>query len=300
MLFKIKTNIRRAFIGRLHINRPTSYPFISGDGFRSLAQHRFDDLSNIRPEDVEKNDIIFVRTDFLKEFFEEKHAYIKNPYILVSHNADTEITKEYKKYIDDKIIHWFAQNVLLKHEKLTPIPIGVTNYHYVKTIGRGKIYDLQKNIVGKDTVEKISNKISFGFSYDPKCLTPRSLARMALEKQLLENKNFERIKTDTQSEYYKKLSHYYLTVSPEGSGVDCYRTWESMCLGVVPIVKRSIATEYFKSMNLPLFIVDDWSELKNLDVNSLSTKYNELKNGFDNPAIYMGYWMDLIVSKRLK
>jgi hypothetical protein len=300
MIFKIKTQIRRFFSKLFNFNRPTSYPFISVDGFRALAQHVFDELSDINPEKVEKNDIVFVRTDFLIEFFEKKHPHIKNKYILLSGNVDTNVEQEYKKYDDEKIIHWFAQNLDFKTEKVTPLPIGITNYHYVNTLGKGKIDVLLKNINLKDSKNKIKDKISFGFNFNKDCMIPRSLERMALDKKLNEDKNFERVNTVDQDEYFKKLNQYYFTVSPEGAGIDCYRTWEAMYLGIVPIVKRSTTTEYLKGLNLPIILVSDWNEMDKILKNGLPAEYDKLKAEFNNKAIYMGYWMDQIASKRIK
>jgi hypothetical protein len=300
MIFKIKTFIRRLFVKLFNINRPTSYPFITGDSFRSMSQHVFDGISDMKPELVEKNDIVFVRSDFLVEFFEKKHPSIKNEYILISHNADADITQDYEKYIDNKIIHWFAQNLTFKNGKISPLPIGVTNYHYVNTLGKGKIDSLSRFINIKNSVEKIKDKISFGFHFSKTCFVPRSLERMALDKKLGGDSNFDRINTADQSEYFNKLIKYYFTVSPEGMGTDCYRIWESFYLGVVPIVKRSVITEYYKEISLPVFIIDDWNEMEKIFKNGLVTEYDKLKAEFNNKAIYINYWMDLIVSKRIK
>ena len=60
-------------------------------------------------------------------------------------------------------------------------------------------------------------------------------------------------------EFYGQLARHRFVLSPEGNGIDCYRHWEALALGAVPIVMRSQAMEPFAS--LPLLVTDDYSEL---------------------------------------
>ena len=66
------------------------------------------------------------------------------------------------------------------------------------------------------------------------------------------------------------MKTYKYCISPEGNGIDCYRTWESLYLKVVPICKRSVMVEYFSTI-FPIFIVDTWD---NLDINCLEKQYD--------------------------
>lgn len=60
-------------------------------------------------------------------------------------------------------------------------------------------------------------------------------------------------------EYYAQIARHRFTLSPEGFGPDCYRTWESLYLGSIPIVLRSVAMGPFAE--LPILFVDDYSEV---------------------------------------
>jgi hypothetical protein len=60
--------------------------------------------------------------------FMNKLKYIKNPFTLVSHNEDTNITSEYIPLLESPLlVRWFAQNVMTLHPKLESIPIGIAN-----------------------------------------------------------------------------------------------------------------------------------------------------------------------------
>ena len=39
--------------------------------------------------------------------------------------------------------------------------------------------------------------------------------------------------------YYAALAHSKFVASPEGHGRDCYRTWEAVALGAIPILRRT-------------------------------------------------------------
>ncbi|MEI8248958.1 MAG: hypothetical protein WCG07_00470 [Candidatus Taylorbacteria bacterium] len=292
IIFKIKTKIRRLLTRKLNLHRPSSYPYISGDGFRSLAQHIFDDISNFNPIHVKENDIVFVRTDFVKEFFTEKHPLIRNRYILISHNSDSNIDKSYIQYIDEKIIHWFSQNALVEHLKITPIPIGLTNYHYSFVIDRGNISNIYKAINLTEPSKKI-NRISYGF-----VITNKS--RVILLEDLKKNRLADNIEDKDQMTYFKKMSSYRFTVSPDGNGADCFRTWEAIYLKTIPFVIRNEMNEYFKKIKLPIYVLDSWRDLEYITEDQLEREYGSIMSESDNSPAFMDYWYKEIIRHKIK
>jgi hypothetical protein len=59
--------------------------------------------------------------------------------------------------------------------------------------------------------------------------------------------------------YYSEIADHRFVLSPEGNGIDCYRTWEALYLGAVPIVKTSAAMSTFA--DLPILFTEDYSEI---------------------------------------
>ena len=43
-----------------------------------------------------------------------------------------------------------------------------------------------------------------------------------------------------------------------------------------------------------MWVVGSWDELLSVSEHDLEVKYEELKRGFELPALFMGYWRDLI------
>lgn len=59
--------------------------------------------------------------------------------------------------------------------------------------------------------------------------------------------------------YYSQIASHRFVLSPEGNGIDCYRTWEALYLGAIPIVMVSSAMTAFEG--LPILFTEDYSEL---------------------------------------
>ena len=59
--------------------------------------------------------------------------------------------------------------------------------------------------------------------------------------------------------YYAAMARHEFALSPEGFGADCYRHWECLYLGTIPIVRRSPAMSSFG--DLPILFTDDYEEI---------------------------------------
>lgn len=279
ILFKFRVYIKRKITSILKIDRPTSYPYITGDGFRGFAQHFFDDISNMNPTAVLNGDIVFARIDMLHSFFKKIDPQIRNEYILISHNADYTISeKEFGKYNKDKIIRWFSQNVKYTNHKITPVPIGITNHRYLD-----EIHALEKTLASTSQIIEKKNKMLILFR-------GTNPIRTEVRNVLSGLKTVDVAGETAKQDYFKKISEYKFIISPEGNGPDCHRTWESMYLKSVPIVIRNTYTEYFEKIGLPIMLINEWKDLKNIDELFLKQKYEELKDRFNSPALHLDYW----------
>jgi len=279
--------------------RPSSYPFVSGDGFRALARLRFDSIKDVEAATrdaaftVNTGDIIFVTSSIVADFFEGVHPIISNPYILITHNGDTNIGKDLLRFIDDKIIRWFAQNVLAEHPKLTPIPIGLENLHHYQNGIISFFRAAQKRLeklrpTNGGSARKARIFYNFKVRTNPK-------ERQPAFDYLDRNRSAETVEDKLSPWLYlKKLSSYMFVASPPGNGADCHRTWEALYVGTVPIVKRSVGMDYFKGLGLPMLVIDEWEDLDAFDEEKLRAAYEETMNGARAQALSIDYWADRI------
>ncbi len=266
--------------------RPASYPYVTGDGFRQLADHIYDEAkTDFNPDVVKPGQIIFLGNSRIKNFFKEFNGKIKADYVLISHNGDENVDQEAVGLMDERVKRWYGINVVVKHPKVVPIPLGIENLHYY-------VLGIPSNFraVKKMNLPK-KNRIFYGFTV---ASNPgqRQPALDVLSKYPLA----ETLKGSwlTFRPYLKLLAGYKFTASPEGSSIEGHRNWDALYMGVSPIVTRSVTTEYFQSLGIPMWLVDDWRELNSLTEADLDKKYQELWKGFDESKLYMDYWVNKI------
>lgn len=266
--------------------RGSSAPYISGDSFRAFCQFTFDELDRkINVDQIKNGDLIFLKTDYLKEFFTKIHPRIRTKYILLTHNSDYGSPGAFAKYLDDdKLIAWFGQNIEISHPKLHPIPIGIAN----------KCWDH-----GNIEVIRTQQEVGKGLSKDTLLYMNFEKNTYLFERQyvlnLFKDKPYCKVSpVKAYKNYLLDLARAKFVLSPRGNGLDCHRTWESLLMGAIPIVKKSNLDSMYEG--LPVLIVEDWNEINE---EFLVNKYEEITSKIHNlEKNYIYYWFDLICSHR--
>jgi len=261
--------------------RPSSRPYLSGDGFRMLCKHFYEDetRSSFEPLAVKQDELVFCEAWHLKEFLLEPALRIRSAFSIVSHNGDCSVDETISGILPKNLKQLFSQNVLVDDERIIPLPIGLENkrLHY-----NGIIRDF--DALRRKTVEKKPRILSaFTVGNNAKA---REEALQHLSATPL-NDTIGRI----NSRAYRKLAATYMFIaSPPGNGADCHRTWEAMYLGSVPIVLRSRLTEYFHEIGLPMHLVSSYEEISFLDEGKLTEIYAQNRQKFLAKALWMDFW----------
>ena len=187
----------------------------------------------------------------------DKLSEFRNPFRLVLHNSDDEFGEKQLKYLDipncKKI---YTQNMNVKHPQVEPLPIGIANSCW--EWGDSKIMDEVINEGFSDT-----NPL-FIYANFTKGDGVRYERRKDCYDILSENGIIMQESTDYKT-YLQDLKKFKFCLSPEGNGIDCYRTWEALYMRTIPICKRSVMVEEF-AKTFPIYIVDDWKEFDIDDV----------------------------------
>lgn len=285
VLFKVYRTIGRLIIKYSSNPRPHSYPFITSDGFRKIADHIYDNVcKNFVPEKVKERDIVFVGDENIEKFLTEIHPKIKVNYILITDNGDNTIDQKVFDLAKDKILKWYGINVLISDPRIIPIPLGIENKHYY-VCGIPAIFN---NVIKKNHSKR--NRIFYGFSvFNNK--EERQPAMDVLKVNSLAE-TFKRWMNFYQ--YLNLLATYKFVASPPGSSVEGHRTWDALYIGIIPIVKSSITTDYFEKIGVPLWVIKDWHELDNISEKDLEEKFESIKKNSKIETIYMDYWIDKI------
>ncbi|MCR5614444.1 hypothetical protein [Treponema sp.] len=288
-----------AFVNKKFKFRPSSKPYLSGDTYRKIADYLYDETRLDAAErinsfskskiDIERKiPLVFVSSWKLEKFNEEVLLKINRPFVLLTHQGDVNIKSElHKEILKNKyLVHWFAQNCELTSKKITPLPIGLEDRWRHNA---GALKDFKK---GKYKNNVKQPKIIFGFSINT---NPESRAPCYMA--LCKNKNAQQIyRPLTCHLYRRKLSKYMFVASPAGNGLDCHRTWEAIYLGVVPIVESNSMNRYFKSLGLPMVLIDKtkWNELAKWTPEIMTKKFESEWEKADTKAMWLDYWVERI------
>lgn len=268
--------------------RLSSAPYISGDSFRAYCDHIFDETGcNFNPRNVKDGATIFVKGDYLGEFFKNMHPQIPNRYILVSHNSDFDIPGIFASFLDDsKLIGWFGQNVLgCTHPKIHPIPIGLANRYW----GHGNI-DIVSQVIASLKGDR-DTLLYFNINVGTNISVRRPVYQKFTNLPFCYNAPSRPFR-----EYLIGLGHSKFVLSPRGNGLDCHRTWESLYMGAIPIVMSSDSDSMFEG--LPVLIIHDWDEITE---EFLQETYEKMqRQTYETEKLFVEYWFDYIDSFKTK
>lgn len=170
---------------------------------------------------------------------------------------------------------WFATNEVARHPKLHPLPIGIPgpSAHISPVALRtalARTWDRPKR--GLLLVNFAA--LSRGRTCERPLLATRAreiwpfatvLPLSALNYRSVNDAPNNRVPgfklRHGHDEFFELAASFRFLVSPPGSGWDCYRTWEALWLGTIPIVLRTGTP--FDSLfdDLPVLLVDAWTDV---------------------------------------
>lgn len=271
--------------------RTSDHPFITSDSFRAACDFIFDETKiPLNTDQIQNGDIIYVTTPYLDFFFLYVHPYIRSRYILLTHFGDQcvpgpYLDHEYWKVLnDDTLAYWIGMNVdRPNHPKMIQIPIGLAPKNIVYS-------DFKAIIDVLDQIPKVKTYLLYLNHHDGTNPAERKPIREIFQtKPFCYNPgrlNFEA--------YFQNLASSKFVLSPPGSGFDCYKTWEALLVGCIPIVKRSPIVSLFD--DLPVVIIDDWNEVTETFLNE---KYTELSGKtYRLEKLYFDYWLNVITDTK--
>jgi hypothetical protein len=251
---------------------------------------------------------LYICGSALKDFIFNYLPLINFKFVLVSGDCDEDMpfdvidTNVYEKFItDDRLIHWYCQNNVVIHPKITIIPIGL-DYHTLTKYAiwgpitscsdQERILNSIKSNCKHFSERKLLGYANFHFSMNTKHGYDRKEAIDNLDNNLVyyESKKVLRFIS------WKKQSEFAFCICPHGGGLDCHRNWEALILGCIPIVKTSKIDHLYQ--DLPVLIVKDW---KDVNKSLLEKTISSFKNkNFNYEKLKLNYWISLIKNAHIK
>ncbi|MEQ9426815.1 MAG: hypothetical protein RJQ09_20500 [Cyclobacteriaceae bacterium] len=253
---------------------------------------------------MKNGDIVFVRQDHLREFNEKVATRLNQKIVIVSGFRDHSLS-QFENTVTEllnnpNIQHWFSTNCDIDHPKLTGIPIGL-NYHQM-SLSFAKLsldidtpqepFEFERFI--KSTVDKMKlfSKIDGIFTNANINMNGNRLKDFQIigNNQSLSGKLYLQDKFLMRKQSLRLMSCFRYVLSPSGNGHDCFRTWEALLLGCIPIVKKTGIEKVFEG--LPVIQVDSWDDDIKLS--------NWSKHDPNNLRLTMDYWWGIISKEKQK
>jgi hypothetical protein len=265
-------------------------------------------LENYNMESLTDYSTIYICSSAIYKFMKNQFKLIDKKFILVSGDDDDccprdlfTSRQEFLNFIEnDKIIHWFAQNNVKEHIKITKIPIGL-DYHTLayNNFKANHINEIQLNPKEQENImldiknnarpfweREVMCYSNFHFSLENKYCYDRKDAISQIPSHLI---YYEEERTTKKGGFINQ-SNYAFVVSPHGNGLDCHRTWEALVLGCIVIVKTSELDKLYE--DLPVLIVNNWYDI-NFDLLQNTIK-GYMNVNFNYDKLTLKYWIDKI------
>lgn len=249
---------------------------------------------------------IYVCSDLLRYFVNNILPKINKTFVLVSGDSDLCVPIEALSRIEMNklikspfLIKWFAQNTTLQYDsKIIQLPIGL-DYHTISAnpnhnwkmsneshLPRDQeliLVNIRENT--KPFFERIP-KIYVNFTIGTDRFNDRRDSLNKIPNDLL----VYYINFIKRTENWKNITDHAFVLSPFGNGMDCHRTWETLCLGSIPIVRAPGFKKMFE--DLPVLIVNDWSHVTEELLNSTLQDFKNKQ--FNYEKLKLSYWVNKI------
>ena len=178
------------------------------------------------------------------------------------------------KEVPENVIKWFAVNVNIKHPKIENIPFG-----------------LPSDLDTKPYRQIVKDKLLYvNFSNHTPERKALNAAFMEQNSSTLTCRTFPLAYGD----YLAEMARHKFILCPPGNGWDCWRTYEALYLGCIPIMEKSIFSSFFE--DLPILFIDRFFDINDV---LLKEEYEKMKRKEYNwDKLKLSYWMKRIKDER--
>ena len=176
--------------------------------------------------------------------------------------------------VPDFVRHWYVANLNVEHPKMEWIPFGLNNdgpgYTYIpKHIYTPKTKSLYVNFQNH-TIDRVNLKRHY--AAEPRWATVRPEANVPVET------------------YLEEMARHRFVLCAFGNGLDCYRTYEALYLGCIPILPSCPMATHMVKAGLPVLTLDN---LFVINEETLDLAWEKAKSmAFDYTKLTISYWRE--------
>ncbi|CAB9509790.1 expressed unknown protein [Seminavis robusta] len=234
--------------------------------------------------------------DLTVGFFHEYRPFIQVPYLLTVTGTDGDSPQLYEEYIADPLlIQYYATNPRYdrthrlfrahRRKKMHPMNLGLSYLHPQERFLEPYLQLNQyRNPFLLDDDKSKWDLAKHPFDFDKDVFVqfkfyPQRPHREALWNRLCSNNaivnkgniSCTKGRTVGMHQFYKQMSQYRFGLSPPGVGYDCYRTYELLLLGVIPIIEERAPESHLMFEGLPVIQVANLSMATTISRQEIAT-----------------------------
>jgi len=245
--------------------------------------------------------LLSLTPQYLDEFISDVHPNIKVSYIGLSCDSDHGFEPRHIPLLQsEKVLHWFACNCNIAkkkdtgnlYSKFSCLPNGLSQWNDMVD----HIHEMSERGIGlyqgrlQPIAKPISNLVlvSFAVSTNPTEREPAWNYFCGRKKWVTCQYGLR------WDQLYTSSSSHGFVVSPNGVGLDCFRTYEILHLGSYPIVRSSNLDEIYEA--LPVLIVEKWQDVTEELLRTVFAVFRNMR--FDFGRLYKGFWERKIYDHR--
>jgi len=278
--------------------RPGSFPFVSADTFRSLADVVVEKRGVTRRQKLTHRSIVFFDLAQLSEGLglaknraplrrlAEVYEELAEAPVLILHNGDKLPDDSVMAWAIESSYHVYSVNVTKDRAGLTSIPVGIENV-YRNLNGR-----LEDFIAFRDSnkAEARTDLVFSSFNIE----NNREI-RKPLSEELMASRFPFDSRRISPAEHRRKTRRAKFILSPPGNGIDCHRTWEAVYLGAVPVVLADyISTDLIR--DLPILAVSSFREFLGKSQADLLEEFDRVRKAGTEKA-FMPFWISDVLRR---
>lgn len=247
-------------------------------------------------DDLKPFDSIYVCYEALPNFVENFLPKIFTFFTLVTGDSDHDVTM-YKEETDRILNHphlmnWFVQNRAIEHPKLQALPIGLDFHTVWEKQGNWGLRPVspmaQERLLLQNLYESPQPNKKIGAYYcnwvTNGMYGDRQECIDKIDKEVCFFENLPK----ARKYMLQRQAEFFMTVSPRGVSYECHRTYETLVLGGIPIVKRNPLVDCLYD-DLPVIKVDDWSEVNRNNSNKFIA--DTLNKQYDFNSLFLNHWV---------
>lgn len=178
--------------------------------------------------------------------------------------------------IPPNVVRWFCTNVNIEHPLIEAIPFGVNDEGnvvegFLKRQGRPKRGGLLYVNFQPHTWERLDLLTYYGERQKH-----YGGAHITVQKNV------------PVDEFWDAIAEHHFVLCPFGNGLDCYRTWETLYLGSIPVIQSDVFARHFSTY--PVAVVDNLFDMNEDILQKGLDKLRSTEQEYNAMPLKLSYW----------